>query len=865
MFRLLKSKWFLKSTTLILSFQNFQISSKYVSVRFLKNKLINHYLLQEYTLWKNGNFGNLETLLNLTIITMSININTLPAFLKNILENYMIPLNPYTPVDSLLLATIIECSKILCFNRVKIKSLEHDLFANIYWIVFMPSWKWKDKPLGDLKKLNKYFLSEEKKYYKKHYDNQSYKIAEDAGKLKTEAQKLTYIKENSPRYIVWVSGNWTLEWLSEMREEMDKLWIWFMYYQNSEFIDFISSKNGTRFELLTMLADIYEDGTNSAKLIKSNKHAKPVDWVPQALFVHSSLSGLSDDVGTKNSLLTFMNRAFARRSIICFQPEDTEFAVNTDPNISVDEVTDLKAKRFNLIKSNEADIKDVFKMAYEATKFTYNWNYFTVNLGISAQTSLNIWMGVNTASGNSLSPARTIVIPALDVSNYTHKQISISDEASKLYNFYEHSEQVELAKREKTDNDWTWAEKTTRARKALRLAWIFAAFEHPDDLTILKEDYKQAYTLICHYGKYLESFYKQTNTLDVERLYSYILSSPEISLTEIRKAPFAPRDRYKQTSWIDWIIPELNNHCIEQGKRLLIEKWKKSNRQKLHSIVDAPETFNKSEFKDFTINLSVWDSNEKTETSYKPKSMDFNKVHEVVTWKYGYSSSLFKDNYRKKANYLWGENIIILDIDNDNKEFKLDEAKELFKDYVCMIASTRNHWKDKGDHWIKDRYRVVLFTNKIDLMKSDRYWRIMTNLVKDFWIEEYTDIWALKDTAKFYFAHAGNHWYSKGSRVLNWHTFDYEYTETKKGTGSSSKTDKGTKLQKNAIFETTDYWPLSISEAKQKLQWWVDKITCRCINPSHTDNNPSAIVGIHKESWKLMFHCFACDCKKFEK
>jgi hypothetical protein len=70
------------------------------------------------------------------------NLKNIPNYAKEILYNYLIPLNPRVPVESLLLTLNIECSKLVCFNRVKISDSDIDVVGcplNIYGITFMPS------------------------------------------------------------------------------------------------------------------------------------------------------------------------------------------------------------------------------------------------------------------------------------------------------------------------------------------------------------------------------------------------------------------------------------------------------------------------------------------------------------------------------------------------------------------------------------------------------------------------------------------------------------------------------------------------------------------------------------------------------
>lgn len=74
-----------------------------------------------------------------------------------------------------------------------------------------------------------------------------------------------------------------------------------------------------------------------------------------------------------------------------------------------------------------------------------------------------------------------------------------------------------------------------------------------------------------------------------------------------------------------------------------------------------------------------------------------------------YSFSIYKDNYRNKKNFK-SMRCLGLDIDNDKngQQMSLEDAKEVFKDYKCIIATTRSHQKEKNGLTV-DRFRVILF------------------------------------------------------------------------------------------------------------------------------------------------------------
>lgn len=96
-----------------------------------------------------------------------------------------------------------------------------------------------------------------------------------------------------------------------------------------------------------------------------------------------------------------------------------------------------------------------------------------------------------------------------------------------------------------------------------------------------------------------------------------------------------------------------------------------------------------------------------------------------------YSFSTYKDNYRNKKNFL-KMRCIGLDIDNDKngEQMSLESAKELFKDYKHIIATTRSHQKEKHG-LVADRFRVILFFER-EIEDEAEFTRTWHNLKKLF-------------------------------------------------------------------------------------------------------------------------------------
>ena len=91
--------------------------------------------------------------------------------------------------------------------------------------------------------------------------------------------------------------------------------------------------------------------------------------------------------------------------------------------------------------------------------------------------------------------------------------------------------------------------------------------------------------------------------------------------------------------------------------------------------------------------------------------VEVNSLAEFVDYatKYNYSTGTFKDNYRKKANFLEAQ-CIAIDVDNEEPDdnYTIEGAVEQFKDYKHIIMPSKSHKKDKNGR-IADRFRVILF------------------------------------------------------------------------------------------------------------------------------------------------------------
>lgn len=105
-------------------------------------------------------------------------------------------------------------------------------------------------------------------------------------------------------------------------------------------------------------------------------------------------------------------------------------------------------------------------------------------------------------------------------------------------------------------------------------------------------------------------------------------------------------------------------------------------------------------------------SPQRDKTTFKP--VEINSIQDLVkqVTTHDYSMGVFKDDYRKKNNFLEAQAIAI-DVDNDgpNDNYTITQAKEIFSDYKHIISPSKSHRKDKNGK-VADRFRVILFLDK---------------------------------------------------------------------------------------------------------------------------------------------------------
>lgn len=124
---------------------------------------------------------------------------------------------------------------------------------------------------------------------------------------------------------------------------------------------------------------------------------------------------------------------------------------------------------------------------------------------------------------------------------------------------------------------------------------------------------------------------------------------------------------------------------------------------------------------------------------FKTIKVDMDKIQDLVKSDYYYSATSFRNGYRKKENAERGQNLIILDFDEGTK---LEDAKEMFSVYDCIIATTKSH-RIKKNGKINDRFRVILRTDKPIDLTPEQYSKMMNEIIRTYGTDE-----ACKDVSR---------------------------------------------------------------------------------------------------------------------
>ena len=149
---------------------------------------------------------------------------------------------------------------------------------------------------------------------------------------------------------------------------------------------------------------------------------------------------------------------------------------------------------------------------------------------------------------------------------------------------------------------------------------------------------------------------------------------------------------------------------------------------------------------------------------FRSERILFDRVEGMVRFRGNYSATAFRDGYRNGNHALQGQELVILDFDD---RYSIGEAMVDFAEYVGVIATTRNHMKEKHGV-LAERFRVILPTDKPIMLEREAFKLMMAEVMRRF---VHADA-ACKNIDRMYYGFPESEvFYLEGSRLFDWESF----------------------------------------------------------------------------------------------
>ena len=149
---------------------------------------------------------------------------------------------------------------------------------------------------------------------------------------------------------------------------------------------------------------------------------------------------------------------------------------------------------------------------------------------------------------------------------------------------------------------------------------------------------------------------------------------------------------------------------------------------------------------------------------FRSERILFDRVEGMVRFKGNYSATAFREEYRDGEHALPGQELIILDFDD---RYSIGEAMLDFAEYVGLIATTRNHLREKHGV-VAERFRVILPTDKPIMLEREAFKVMMAEVMRRF---VHADP-ACKNIDRMYYGFPeAEVYYLEGGRLFDWEWF----------------------------------------------------------------------------------------------
>ena len=155
---------------------------------------------------------------------------------------------------------------------------------------------------------------------------------------------------------------------------------------------------------------------------------------------------------------------------------------------------------------------------------------------------------------------------------------------------------------------------------------------------------------------------------------------------------------------------------------------------------------------------------ERQAEGFRAERILFDRVEGMVRFRGNYSATAFRDGYRDGDHALPGQELVILDFD---AQYSIGEAMVDFAEYVGVIATTRNHLREKHGV-VAERFRVILPTERPIMLEREAFKVMMAEVMRRF---VHAD-GACKNIDRMYYGFPESEvFYLEGSRLFAWEGF----------------------------------------------------------------------------------------------